>query len=483
MKSRTILVILAVALGVAAAAAPDPSHAAVTEYPTCSLPPTADGALCGDGRSPNSITAGPDGAVWFTTYGGGEVGRITVAGALTLFNVPRPPGESSDRVRGPEGITAGPDGALWYVEDFGNRVGRVATDGTFTTYDVPGARPADITVGPDGALWFTAAGAYAIGRMTTGGAVSFFPLPAPGGSPKQKLGGIVAGGDGRLWFAEVQNEAIGAIAADGTVKEYDLPAGSGTPYHLTRGPDGAVWFSLYGADRVGRISPSGKMTFYVLPAGSGPNGLTFASDGALWIGASGRTIPLHSAILRLRPSTGTITSTPLLYTSSVNGMAEGPDHAVWFTETGPNQIGRITTAKTIAPALTPVTPAATAAPVLVPPPAFAAPGTPTLTRGTLRVGVDLTAAGAVELAVAAPPTTVRARRIASAAAVRRARPVVLARGAVRATKAGKRTARLTLTRAGRRLLARSRRPTVVVAARATGSDRRRATRERTVRVR
>src|SRR5438552_10295774 len=89
------------AMAAAAAAAPPPSSATVTEYPTCSLPPTADGALCEDGRSPNSIVAGPDGAMWFTTYGGGEVGRITIAGAITLYNVPRPAGESATAIRGP----------------------------------------------------------------------------------------------------------------------------------------------------------------------------------------------------------------------------------------------------------------------------------------------------------------------------------------------------------------------------------------------
>jgi len=43
--------------------------------------------------------------------------------------------------------------------------------------------------------------------------------------------------------------------------------------------------------------------------------------------------------------------------------------------------------------------------------------------------------------------------------------------------------RLKLTAAGRRILARSRHPKVVVAARGRGGDRRRATRERTARLR
>jgi hypothetical protein len=61
--------------------------------------------------------------------------------------------------------------------------------------------------------------------------------------------------------------------------------------------------------------------------------------------------------------------------------------------------------------------------------------------------------------------------------------VILGRGSVRAVGAGKHTARLKLTASGRRILARSRHPKVVVAARASGGDRRRATRERTARLR
>jgi len=37
---------------------------------------------------PQSITAGPDGALWFTENGGNKIGRITTAGAVTEYTVP-----------------------------------------------------------------------------------------------------------------------------------------------------------------------------------------------------------------------------------------------------------------------------------------------------------------------------------------------------------------------------------------------------------
>jgi streptogramin lyase len=120
------------------------------------------------------ITNGPDGAIWFTESDqgdddtrrgvrrmGGKVGRMTTSGTFTEFAIP-----TADSA--PGSITAGPDGALWFTEGKGNKIGRVSTSGAFTEYALPSARsgPARITVGPDGALWFVEYRANKIGRIT-----------------------------------------------------------------------------------------------------------------------------------------------------------------------------------------------------------------------------------------------------------------------------------------------------------------------------
>ena len=43
---------------------------------------------------PTSITAGPDGNLWFTEYYGGRIGRITRAGVITEFALGSPLGPS-----------------------------------------------------------------------------------------------------------------------------------------------------------------------------------------------------------------------------------------------------------------------------------------------------------------------------------------------------------------------------------------------------
>src|SRR3984957_6103486 len=69
-------------------------------------------------------------------------------------------------------ITAGPDGALWFTENNSNKIGRMTSAGAVSEYHTPSdSRPVVITTGPDGALWFTEA-ANNIGRITTSGFIT-----------------------------------------------------------------------------------------------------------------------------------------------------------------------------------------------------------------------------------------------------------------------------------------------------------------------
>jgi Putative Ig domain len=82
------------------------------------------------------------------------------------------------------GITAGPDGALWFTNSFNcyrcplDSLGRITTGGVVTNYTGTGiSNPDGITAGPDGALWFTNFGSNSIGRITTDLAITTSSLP------------------------------------------------------------------------------------------------------------------------------------------------------------------------------------------------------------------------------------------------------------------------------------------------------------------
>ncbi len=94
------------------------------------------GRITPTGRSPSSPAPGA-GRPWTITAGrtaisgspriGNRIGQITTAGVVTEF--PLPSANSNPRT-----ITAGPDGNLWFTEDLGNRIGRITTAGSITEF-------------------------------------------------------------------------------------------------------------------------------------------------------------------------------------------------------------------------------------------------------------------------------------------------------------------------------------------------------------
>jgi len=274
---------------------------------------------------PVYITAGPDGALWFTNYYN-LIGRITTSGVVTTYTDPSGSGTGS--------ITAGPDGALWFINGI-NSIGRITTAGVVTTYTDPGiANPQEITAGPDGALWFTNAGNNSIGRITTSGVVTNYTDPTMSG-----VQSITAGPDGALWFTNGGNHSIGRITTGGIVTDYTLPGIDRGPIGgITAGPDGALWFDNFYS--IGRMTTAGVVTTYTDPGITDPQEITAGPDGALWF--TNWDYPPDTSVSRITTA-GVVTNYtgPGIY--SPYGITTGPDGALWFTNQDNNTIGRITT--------------------------------------------------------------------------------------------------------------------------------------------
>jgi streptogramin lyase len=282
---------------------------------------------------PTGIAAGPDGALWFTNNGNNSIGRITTAGAVANY--------TGAGISGPTAIAAGPDGALWFTNYgmwngstfVGSSIGRITTVGAVTGYTGTGiSAPFGIAAGPDGALWFTSDSQFgnnSIGRITTAGVVTNY-TDATLAEPS----GITAGPDGALWFTNNGNSSIGRITTAGRISNYTDPS-VGDLRGITAGSDGALWFTSYNSDSIGRITTTGVVTNYT-PIGANPWwGITARPDGALWF-----TNFYHESIGRITTS-GAVTN----YTGPINkpgGITSGPDGAIWFTNYY-DSIGRITT--------------------------------------------------------------------------------------------------------------------------------------------
>jgi streptogramin lyase len=305
---------------------------------------------------PSSITAGPDGNLWFIEALGDQIARITPAGVVTEF---------SSGTYGAQDITTGPDGNLWFTEYAGDRIGRITTAGVVTEFGSGISRdsePNGITTGPDGNLWFTESWGARIGRITTAGVVTEF---STGITVDSRPGGITAGPDGNLWFTEEVGKRIGRITTAGVVTEFSAGIAA-TTFDLgaiTAGPDGNLWFTEYNSNRIGRITTAGIVTEFstgisfgqgpyyygpwpVVDPTSGPTGITAGPDGALWF-----TESWGYRIGRITTD-GMVTefSSGITRYNSLGGITAGSDGNLWFTETtyvgvdawfGANVIGRV----------------------------------------------------------------------------------------------------------------------------------------------
>jgi len=283
--------------------------------------------------APVGITAGPDGALWFTLDTDNPldaaIARITTWGKVTL----------EINGNGSAGITAGPDGALWFTSpaengDTSGGIGRISTSGRqISGYSNGFVEPYGITTGPDGALWFTDRRRDVIGRMTTDDSYH----NGLRGTGISKPEGIAAGPDGALWFTNAGNNSIGRITTMDKVTNY-TGTGISKPDGITAGPDGALWFTNPGNNSIGRITTSGTVTKYTGTGISKPDGITAGPDGALWF-----TNPGNNSIGRITTS-GKVTNYRSAGIAEPEGIAVGPDEALWFTNFAGGSIGRFTIA-------------------------------------------------------------------------------------------------------------------------------------------
>jgi virginiamycin B lyase len=134
----------------------------------------------------SAITTGSDGNLWLGVLppsGAGRVVRLTPTGSITEF--PLQNGFPLD-------ITAGPDGALWFTEVGADKIGRMTTAGALTEYSLqPNSGPVGITVGPDNAIWFTEI-ASRVGRISGGPLVLAATVPTLGTAMLVLLGASLA---------------------------------------------------------------------------------------------------------------------------------------------------------------------------------------------------------------------------------------------------------------------------------------------------
>lgn|GEM_PF-2579032 len=163
---------------------------------------------------------------------------------------------------------------------------------------------------------------------------------------------VVQSPDGTPWITADRPTSNGLLGYIFTTK-----AGCTTPVlgdaidKITLGADNFIWFASdprlnsSTPSQILRLDPSNGQVVntYTLGEGSVVADLTAGPDGAIWFADSGL-----NEIARLSTD-GTVKHYPVpTANSGLFGIATGCDGAIWFTERGANKIGRITTSGSIA---------------------------------------------------------------------------------------------------------------------------------------
>jgi virginiamycin B lyase len=185
----------------------------------------------------------------------------------------------------PHDVAPSPDGKVWYTAQGAGELGRL-DPATGTVERIPlgqGSAPHGVIASPDGAAWVTDGGLNAILRVDpVTQAVQTFPLPA--GSANANLNTAAFDGDGVLWFTG-QNGIYGRLdPKGGQVQTFPAPGGRG-PYGITATPQGEIYFASLAGSYLGRIDrQSGAAQVLEPPTpGQGARRVWSDSNGRLWV--------------------------------------------------------------------------------------------------------------------------------------------------------------------------------------------------------
>lgn len=319
---------------VKAVPAPCTPPCVAAEYPI----PTA-------GSGARDITAGPDGALWFTESSAEKVGRSTTGGQFTEF---------SGAVGLPSAITSNRDGILLFLEkqnEFGHLV---AGSGKEWNSKGPGGAVPGYggIVWADNGVWATDAAIegschgkpphcelfHVATLVELAGGAQTVDVARCSGACSEELGAIDGGPADDLWFLDVHGNAVDRYAIGGIVTRAAVPTvdafADGTPM-LAVDPDDDAWFAESSGGKIGMATPSGGITEYPIPtASSEPMGVAITHDGDVWF-----TEYAGDKIGRI--AGGQVTEYPIpTANSGPYGITIGPDGNLWFVESNANKIGK-----------------------------------------------------------------------------------------------------------------------------------------------
>jgi streptogramin lyase len=337
---------------------------------------------------PASVTAAPDGSIWFTDAGSAEMTRFNNTGQLVGFAVPS----------GNLAVSAatGADGSVWFTEQQAG-VGLITSTGRVVEYPVVAAHA--ISTAPDGSVWFAQnIGNGQIGRLAPAPLlVASFVLPtaelgmpygpvslsAQGGAPP--YGWRISSGsplppglflDSNTGTLTGIPRLPGTFAFDVEVSDQSLPYAQtvnqtvtivvNPPLSLSSNSglsSGDLVEAVAHTPYVASIPAAGGSAPYACSVTSGSLPIGMSLSGCLLTGTPAQSGTSNFAVTVVDAAGASATASyslvaetpePMVFdefslpraSSLLGGITSGADGVLWFTE-GIGSIGRITTSGTI----------------------------------------------------------------------------------------------------------------------------------------
>ena len=237
----------------------------------------------------------------------------------------------------PHDVAPAPDGGVWYTAQGSGELGWLdpATGEVREIALGSGSRPHGVIVGPDGAAWVTDGGLNAIVRVDpVTDEVLVFPLPAA--RSDANLNTATFDGDGRLWFTG-QAGVYGVLSPDtGAMEVFDAPRGRG-PYGIATTPGGEVFYASLAGSYVGALDSDGTVTVLEPPTeGQGARRVWADSEGSIWVSEW-----ISGQLSRFIPGTGQWTTWPLPGPNpKAYAVYVDDQDLVWVSDFGGNAIHR-----------------------------------------------------------------------------------------------------------------------------------------------
>jgi streptogramin lyase len=187
-----------------------------------------------------------------------------------------------------------PDGSVWFADSALGRLGRIGRDGVLTERQVAGGlnHPSALAIGPDGSVWFDVSSPpeNGVARLRPDGRLTTYPVWS---GPF-----ITVDSHGNAWIPALSGREIDLISDKGDIHRFSV-AVFNTP--LTEAADGRMWFLNVGClpvQQIGWIDVNGQTRFFdadIVDNSTLPNGIARGPDGALWFGTvDGRLIRIAS---------------------------------------------------------------------------------------------------------------------------------------------------------------------------------------------